>query len=179
MIQHKINEIKQGQRLRKQYGERQLLAEAELQKKLGSAPRLSEVDRASVKKHMASIQKHNDFTFAFQEELKERGLDYSSMNVHGSAHFEHANREAMSLKKEIKRILNPYLVFWHEEPDPETLIFYNSKKYRYQNPDKEVVKLLEQVEALRNYGEEEMFQLKKIGVNFAHMLGVSEKELDG
>ncbi|MFC4714067.1 hypothetical protein [Planococcus dechangensis] len=178
MMKYKIDEIKQDQRMRKQYGERRQLAEAELQKKLGSAPRLSEVDRASVKKHMASIQKHNDFTFAFQGELKERGLDYSSMNVHGSAHFEHANREAMNLKKEIRRILNPYLVFWHEEPDPTTLVFYNSKKHRYHNPDKEVVKLLEQVEALRNYGEEEVFQLKKIGVNFAHMLGVRESELN-
>lgn len=179
MIKHKIKKIKHGERLRKQYVERLQLAEAELQKKLGSAPRLSERDCATVKNHMASIEKHNAFTFKFQKDLEERGLDYSSMNVSGSAHFEHANREAMNLKKEIKRILNPYLVFWHEEPDPLTLVFYKSKKYRYYNPDKEVVKLLEQVEALRNYGEEEMFQLKKIGVNFANMIGVSERELDG
>lgn len=179
MIRQKISEIKQGQKLRKEYGERRQAAELELQKKLGNAPCLSETDRAKVQGHLANIEKHNSFTFNFHADLKERGLDYSNPTVRGSTHYEHANREAMGLKKEIKRILNPYLVFWHKEPDPETLVFYKSKKYRYHNPDKEVVKLLEQVEASRNYGEEEMFQLKKMGVNFAQMLGVSERELDG
>ena len=179
MIRQKINEIKQGQRLRNQYGERRRAAEVELQNKIGNAPRLSEADRAVIQNHLASIDKHNAFTFKFHEDLQERGLKYASTNVHGSTQYEHANREAMHFKKEIKRILNPYISFWHEEPDPETLIFYKSKEYRYHNPDKEVLQVLDVLKEKRNYGEEEVFQLKKVGVNIPHMLGVSEKELNG
>lgn len=179
MIRQKISEIKQGQQLRKQYGERRAVAEAELQKKIGKAPRLSEADRATVQSHLASIDQHNAFTFNFHAELKEQDLEYSSVYVRGSTQYEHANREAMHLKKEIKRILNPYLSFWHKEPDPETLVFYKSKEYRYPNPDKEVLSLLDAVNEKRNYGEEEMFQLKKLGVNIPHILGISERELNG
>lgn len=179
MIKAKFNEIKQGQRLRKQYGERAHQAQKELQKKLGSAPRLSEADRVTVKKYMVVIQKHNAFTFKFIADLEEHGLEYSSTKVIWSGQYEHANREAMELKKEIKRILDTYLIFWHEEPDPETLIFYRSKKHRYSNPDKEVLSLLEEMSEMRNSGEEEAYQMKKIGVNFASLLHVSNEELDG
>jgi len=185
-----LEQMKQMERIRKMYGEQLKAAEEAAQLKMSLAPRLSKEDREQIEDMMQEVREYNQYTLGYNAEIEHAKQEYIKRGVtipkhvshnpkgFSTLHYERANHEALELKKCIKRILSKYKTFEQQYPDSETLgITKMWKTLHYFNVDANVSKLEKLVDELRSYGEEEIYQLKKRGVNLKSLMEYTDADL--
>ncbi|WOV83909.1 hypothetical protein PGH26_13650 [Sporosarcina jeotgali] len=183
-----LNDIKQGERLRKNYREKLNAANAEIEQKKRKHPLISKTDKALIEDMLSKIQEFNDYTFSYNEEvelvkskyphaIKTENDVFTYLQKHSSSWYTHANRTALDLKQNIRRIFLPYKQFQYEYPDQQTLgTFTNSTTYQYNSIDPYITKVERQLETMLNWGETQIKELTDRGVNVAKMLGYKERD---
>lgn len=147
----------------------------------GLSPRLTEEDRKLINEKIDKIKVYNQYTFEFQKELKRAGhSNEDNIRTVGDYSYDdafEANRNAFYLKQGIRKMLEKYKHFDHYFPIPGTTQLKREPvKLPYRKIDPEVSKIEKELESLRSHTEEEVYQLKKRGVNMNYYLGINKED---
>ena len=184
-----LKTVKQDQARRKRFAELKQIADKELLKQQLSTPRLSKEDRQQIEKMMEQIKKDHEYTFFCGRE-KERieeyyqsigmSVPFNELVAPGETSItllETAYRRSTDLKRRVLELLLSYKQFTFHYPDPS---FWGAtttpKVHRYDKPDSEVLRIEKEVEEMRSYGEQEMYEFKKLGRDPSYYIGPFERK---
>lgn len=184
-----LKTVKRDQERRKRFAELKQAADKEVLRKQLSAPQLSKQDRQQIERTLEQIKKDHEYTFFCGREKERIEEYYQSIGMSvpfnelvapgetSIALLETAYRRSTDLKRKVLELLLSYKEFTFHYPDPS---FWGAttipKVHRYDKPDSEVLRIEKEVEGMRSYGEQEMYEFKKLSGDPSYYIGPFERK---